>query len=352
LGFEGVKLLYLSCHEVLAHDEIALFRELGIDVFCPDAISNANANDGATLYRGQLRPQPYGTTICADDVAAFEECHRGDGRSPILLSPAFVDRFDVVVVMHEPEVIIRNWEALRRRTVIWRTIGQSTPAIELTMQSYRNDGLRIVRYSPAERVLPNYAGENALIRFYKDASEWQGWTGERPVIVCFSQSMPRRAEACHYDVFEQVTSGLPCELYGPGNEAAGVVWQGCLPYDQLRAVLRTSRACFHTGTFPASYTLGFIEAWLTGIPVVAIGSSIFGRPEPMLSGLYELPQLIDHEVNGFVSDDIDELRSCLKCLLAHRDFAGKVSQAGCATAKTLFDKPVAREQWGHFFAGL
>jgi hypothetical protein len=237
---------------------------------------------------------------------------------------------------------------MRHRPVIWRTIGQSLPDFELTMQSYRNDGLRIVRYSPAERRLDNYAGEDALIRFYKDPDHWCGWTGEKPVVICLSQSMPRRARECNYTTLRELAVGQPIELYGPGNEDAGPMWRGCLSYDELRIVLRTSRACFYSGTFPASYTLGFIEAWMTGIPVVAIGTRLFGQMDASLRSLYEIPALIEHEVNGFVSDNVDELRSCLKCLLAHWDYAREVSQAGRDAARRYFDKATALEQWRSF----
>lgn len=341
-----MRLLYLSCHQSLEFDEIALFHELGIDVF--------SAGDYAVPSRcnGTLRPPLPQVPASREDLEAFRALG-GPGRDPRdCLTREFVDRFDVVLVMHVPQWIVNNWEAMRHRTVIWRTIGQSVPYHELTMQSYRSDGLRIVRFSPAERRLENYAGEDALIRFYKDPAEWSGWTGERPVVVCISGAMPRRPMHCNYGTFLEVTKGLPCELYGPGNKSAGSVWRGCCSYDRLRRVLRSSRACFYTGTFPASYTLGFIESWMTGIPIVAIGRQLFSQKSPRLSGLYEVPELIDHEVNGFVSDDRDELRSCLRCLLVHNDYAQEVSSAGRATALRHFDKATAIDQWRRFFATL
>jgi hypothetical protein len=341
-----VRLLYLSCHEILEFDEISLFRGLGNEVF------SAGSNSTAGMRNYHLRPSPVNGSGDSVDMAAYQALAKS-GRDPReCLTREFVDRFDAILVMHMPHWIVRNWEVMRHRTVIWRTIGQSSPEIELTMQSYRSDGLRIVRYSPAERCLANYAGEDALIRFYKDPDEWCGWTGEKPVVVCVSQSMPRRPVECNYGTFLNLARGLPFELYGPRNEDAGPVWRGCLSYEELRRVLRTSRACFHAGTFPASYTLGFIEAWMTGIPVVAIGQRLFCQANASLSGLYEIPQLIEHEVNGFVSDDVDELRSCLQCLLTHEDYAREVSQAGRDAARRFFDKATVLEQWRCFFAGL
>jgi glycosyltransferase involved in cell wall biosynthesis len=39
----------------------------------------------------------------------------------------------------------------------------------------------------------------------------------------------------------------------------------------MRDYLRRIRAYLYTGTQPASYTLGLIEAMMTGVPVVSIG---------------------------------------------------------------------------------
>jgi glycosyltransferase involved in cell wall biosynthesis len=56
----------------------------------------------------------------------------------------------------------------------------------------------------------------------------------------------------------------------------------------MRAYLRKIRAYVYTGTQPASYTLGLIEAMMTGVPVVSIG------PESMW-----VPDLFEgHEIVG------------------------------------------------------
>jgi hypothetical protein len=63
--------------------------------------------------------------------------------------------------------------------------------------------------------------------------------------------------------------GLPRTFAGPHSEKIGGL--GALPYDEMRDYLRRIRAYLYTGTQPASYTLGLIEAMMTGVPVVSIG---------------------------------------------------------------------------------
>ena len=112
-----MKLLYLSCHEVLEYDEVTLFQEMGIDV----------VSLGETAV-ARLRP-----ATC--QPGADQECVAGEGDPRDHLTRRFVDRFDAIVVMHESAWIVNNWEVIRHKPVIWRTIGQSLPERELMMQS-------------------------------------------------------------------------------------------------------------------------------------------------------------------------------------------------------------------------
>ena len=51
---------------------------------------------------------------------------------------------------------------------------------------------------------------------------------------------------------------------------------GELDYAEMREYLRRTRVYLYTGTRPASYTLGMIEALMTGTPVVYMGREPFG----------------------------------------------------------------------------
>jgi hypothetical protein len=136
----------------------------------------------------------------------------------------------------------------------------------------RLEGLEIVRYSPKERNLGNYAGETTLIRFGKYPEDWGGWTGHWPVVGNVSQHAPEphgRDDALNWRFWEEATQGLPRTFAGPHSEKIGGL--GALPYDEMRDYLRRIRAYLYTGTQPASYTLGLIEAMMTGVPVVSIG---------------------------------------------------------------------------------
>jgi glycosyltransferase involved in cell wall biosynthesis len=333
------KMLYLSCHSIHEYDEVKLFKEMGIDVFSHGAFADPNVcGDG-------MRPPIGGERD--DELIELAKANPKEA-----MSKQFIDRFDVIVDMHTPTWITQNWGVLRNKIVIWRTNGQSTGEVEQSLAKCRDEGMRIVRYSPIERHLPNFIGEDAMIRFYKDPDEFAGWTGEIPRIINVVQNMKERRFATNYDVFEKVTAGLPRKIYGPHNESFGKDNGGCVGYERLKEVMRKNRVFFYTGTHPASYTLGFIEAFMTGIPIVAVGPGL-GNPQ-FLPGQYsyEIPGIIENGKDGLWADDPDQLRQCLELLLKNKNAADYLSKNGREKAIMLFGKDKIKREWESFFTRL
>jgi glycosyltransferase involved in cell wall biosynthesis len=343
LARRPLRLLYLSCHSILEFDELRILRELGCEVYSPgDFVSPEDA--GSPHLRPGLEDLRRGGP---GDHEAFYAFGTHSPQNKYALSRSFVDRFDAVIVMHLPIWITANWEAMRHKPVVWRTIGQSTRVVEKELEPYRKDGLRVVRYSPCERNLQNFMGEDALIRFYKDPAEFEGWTGYDSKVMSIVQKMPLRKAAVHFDIFCETVRPFACELYGGGNAEAGAMDQGEVSADALRAALRKNQAYFFVGTHPASYTLGFIEAWMTGIPVVALGRKLMhDRFED--EGLYEVPSLLEEGVTGFVGDDVEELQSKISVLLADGALRNRVSRAGRARAIEVFGKHAVMTEWKRF----
>jgi glycosyltransferase involved in cell wall biosynthesis len=342
-----LKILYLSCHSTLEYDEVNLLREIGYQVFSPgDYVDEQN--------RGNpwLRNNRCNITLAeADDLLAFNAFGKQGPENKNELIRSFVDRFDIIIVMHMPKWIILNWEVMKHKTVIWRTIGQSTIHIENELATYRQQGLKIIRYSPMEKFLRGYIGSDATIRFYKSPKEYSGWTGDTASVMTIAQNMPERADACHYDVFLEVIKPFPAKLYGPGNEDVAEINVGKVSYNDLKTALRLNRCYFYTGTFPASYTLGFIEAWMTGIPIVAIGQKLMHDRFPN-ENLYEIPYLITPGVDGFYADSIPELQEIIQSLLNDQELANRISIAGRASAIQYFGKNTIQSQWISFLRDL
>ncbi len=332
-----MNILYLSCHSILEHDEVKLFTELGHKVFSLGSYQNPLAP------QDQKRPPIEG--FYNDHLQSVAiQCSKEN------LHQELIDWADVVMVMHRHDWIILNWTKMKHKKVVWRTIGQSIPDLEALLALPRSEGMKIVRYSPEERNIPGYLGEDAVIRFYKNQNEYSCWNGSIPAVMTVAQSMKKRDKFCNFNAFEQTTRGLPRILFGPDNEDTGIAG-GLLSYEDLKAAYRNHRVYFYTGTYPASYTLNFIEAMMTGIPVIAIGPKLADIGlYPMQT--YEVHKIIKHKENGFCSDDLDELKGNLDYMLQHLEKAREIGEAGRKTACELFGWDVIAKQWKKFFESL
>ena len=279
-----MRILYLGSHSVLEYDQVSMWTKLGHDVFSIGAYTDPMHPTDAKRppidapTHPQLAEAAHGTRVrhAGEPLDWAIDWAKAD------LHPNLVDWAEVIIVDCFPvQWIAAQWRRLSHKRVIWRTIGQSHPDIEREMA--RLKGLEIVRYSPAEQrfyeKIGAWAGQDALIRFSKDPADWYGWTGEEAVVGNLSQHNHDngRDEWLNWRFFEEATKGLPVSVAGTNSEIKGGL--GSLTYDEMRAYLRRIRVMLYVGTQPASYTLGLIEAMMTGTPVVSIGPDRMWAPE-------------------------------------------------------------------------
>lgn len=271
------------------------------------------------------------------------------------LSLELMDNFDVVVVMdgyHAPNVIERNWPIFSTKKVIWRTIGQSTPEVEKRMEKYRRAGMKIVRYSPMEEKMDNYLGSDALIRFYKDPREFDNWTGHVLQLINLSQSLKARRNFCGYDVAMKVGGGFPFKVYGAGNEDLGEFSGGELTYEAMKGALRDCRVFFYSGTWPACYTLGFVEAMMTGIPIVSVGDGYWCHKDHRELKIFDVPHIIRQGDEGFVYDNVEDMRTIIAKLFEDYEYAKTISGKAREKAIRLFGRDTIAPLWKSFIETL
>ncbi len=335
-----MNLLLLLAHSIEEFDMIKLLSGLGYDVFSIGGyIDPRNPHDDK---RPALPDAPFHPELKAvvDNLGTADNLTNAKEYIPDDL----LDWADAVIVHHyEHRWIVPDWPRLRAsgKRIIWRTVGQSVEGNERLMAPLHAEGLEIIRYSPKERNIPGYAGEDALIRFYKDPEEWYGWTGEDPVVANVTQELLGRDPFTNAQFWLQATRDLPAKPAGPGSEQlpGGI---GTLTYDEMRAYLRSSRAYLYTGTQPASYTLGLIEAMMTGVPVVSIGSShmnIFPYGPSMFEG---------NELAVWAFDDPAKAAYMLAKILDDAEFAQAYSKLQRQTAIERFGIETIGRQWREY----
>jgi glycosyltransferase involved in cell wall biosynthesis len=340
-----MRILYVSCHAILEHDEVKLFTEMGHDVFSIGAYSNG----GKGHY---LLPRP--AIEGMQEYPELEIMARNNPRTN--LPKELFDQFDVILWMHQPDALNENWEKMKHKKVIFRSIGQNTQHVENMIRHMRYEGLKVVRMSPMEERITGYVGGDATIRFYKDENEWLGWNGNEKRAINMTQSLLGRRVFCHYDSIMATMRDFPALVIGSGNDDLGAMNGGDLPYELMKGALRDNRCFVYGGTWPSPYTLAFQEAMMTGIPMVCIGKKLAeDLPEIARNDqidYYEIPDMIVTGQSGFLSDDINELRDYVHQLLEDQNLAKRIGDAGRETAIQLFGKEKIRGEWEAFFTTL
>ena len=368
-----MNILLLASHAVAEFDAVRMFTDLGFDVLCPGGYEvPGHAPEG-------IRPPLPDSPAHPDLVARLNEVRAANPNRPdlidpgkALLHPDIIDWADVIIVHHFPQLWIGGqWDRIRHKRVIWRTCGQSDPIVEGFMSRFRPK-LEIVRYSPAERryfeSIGAFAGEDALIRFGKYPDDYGPWTGEWPGVINITQDLYKRGDACGYGFWRDATAGLarwspdgpgpPWALpIGKGSEEIGGI--GAVSYPDMLDWLRKARVYLYTGTTPASYTLGLIEAMLSGIPVVSIGKEVWQGP----SALFEGDEIANIGALGGPDNDVEapihrwlresgcnptEARRVIGMLAADRGLGEFMGGLVHQRAIDLFDVAKVGQQWREF----
>jgi hypothetical protein len=350
-----MNVLLMGAHSIEEFDQLRLMHDLGYTVASIGGyIDPAHPHDPK---RPPLADIPRVDVVwdAVQDTYATEQRPDRLWNAKDHLPQAVIDWADVVIV-HECEWrwlrteahgecpqchLGPNWDRLRDKRVIWRTVGQSSHENEARMAPLRAEGLQVVRYSPKERDLPNYIGEDALIRFWKDPAEWHGWDGHDAVVTNVTQNIVERAFFCNLQFWLDATQGLAVVPAGrQSDQLPGGL--GELDFEDMKTLLQASRVYLYTGTQPASYTLGLIDAAMTGIPVVSIGPGHM-RALPYGPKLFE-----GHEIALHWSDDPTMVRMWLKQLLVDPNQARDESAIQRDRAISMFGRDTIGAQWQDF----
>jgi glycosyltransferase involved in cell wall biosynthesis len=161
--------------------------------------------------------------------------------------------------------------------------------------------------------------------------------------INITQHLKQRDPYTNYRFWRAVTEHLPGSqrvALGPGSEQ--IRGEGELTFEQMRNALRRSRCYLYCGTQPASYTLGLLEALMTGTPVVSIG------PQWMDVFPYGPDLFEGHELCEVWSDDPLEASKCLTELLLDWSLAAAWSHRQRERVIAEFGRDVVAQAWRDF----
>jgi hypothetical protein len=336
-----VNILDLTAHSIEEYDQVRLFTELGHDVFSPGAYVDPTSpgDDMRPAIDSPLADHPELREVL-DRVPATAEKPDKLWNAKDDLPDEWIEWADIIICHHvEWRWLWPQWDKLRAsgKRIIWRTVGQSTHQNEHQAWKHVMDGCEVIRYSPKERNLPNYAGESGVIRFYKDPSEWEGWHGSGEFILLLAQNPRERAMWINLEWTLQATKDVPVKWVGPGTEEFGGL--GKVTPLKLQSLMREARGMFYSGTQPASYTLALIEGMMTGLPVVSIDPSAMAM-FPYSDRLYE-----GHTIAPLWAESPGEASEMLWELLRDYPYAQRVSTVSRLRAIALFGRDRIADAW-------
>jgi len=344
-----MRLLYVSSyHPTLEYNDLKLFTEMGINWFSTGIYANP---------KNPLKQLPWmnlNITKEIDDkiLSDFYQLNPSHKQYGIInLNSDFVNQFDVVLCSFSfprQDCLDLIYSHCGNVPVCFLTYSQQFAPFELKLQKYQKDGVYLIRGSPRESTIGNYAGHDAIIRCYVDEDIHTDYVGGEKNVLSFSNDFPPRINApnfnCYRHYYRYIKPNLPCTLYGNQSEFAGGL--GTVPFDQLVSKYKTCGCYFSIGSPPATVTYNFLEAWMTGTPIVAFGPKI-GNGVDLAT--HEVPYLVQNGIDGFWSDDTIELLNTCTTLLNNPDLCKKVGEAGRNKCKQIFSKKVVKEQWLTFF---
>ena len=251
-------ILYISCHSVLEYDELRLFTSLGHRVFSCGSYFNPEAPGEEIRPSLRLHQDP-------DWINIFSRTGCRD--KPLILSKEFLSKFDYIIAMHGHEFIFNNLKNFSRKNIVfWRGIGQSNSVIESRLKLLKKSGVRLIRYSPMEHRTKGFAGEDYLIRFYKKESEFKNGEERNGLgFICYN-SITQRSTHNDWNMSKDFITNSGLRIFGGGNEHLPNCGGFLSPEDQLN-LYRTYSKVFCLSSYPAPYTLGFLEAIMSDIDI-------------------------------------------------------------------------------------
>lgn len=251
-------ILYISCHSVLEYDELRLLTSLGHRIFSCGSYFNPDRPGESIRPPLKLHQDP-------EWIDIFNKT--GCGGNPLRLSKEFLSKFDCIIAMHGHDFLMFNLKNFSKSSkIFWRGIGQSNPSTEGKLKILKRSGIELIRYSPKESTVNGFAGQDHLIRFYKKESDFKGCLEKNEDGALCYNGIIQRASFNDWNLSKEFILKNKFKIYGGSNESIPGSRGFISPEDQLN-FYKTYKKIFCLSSFPAPYTLGFLEAIMSDMEI-------------------------------------------------------------------------------------
>ena len=174
------------------------------------------------------------------------------------------------------------------------------------------DKIRGVAVSVSRLKQESWGVTGPIIPFYIDGDFFRGYSGEIAAGLRVANQIAAKKLLLNWSLHREIAKDFPVQIVGHNPDMPGV--REAASHRELRSFFRSHRFYLHTAhpEYEDGYNTASLEAMATGMPVVC-------NAHPSAP--------IENGVNGFVSDDVQELREGIRRLLADRDLAEKMGRA-------------------------
>jgi len=163
-----------------------------------------------------------------------------------------------------------------------------------------------------------------------DVNDYGGYRGDNPSVLRVGNLIKERDLMMGFTASESILSGLPSVTLGLNPNILGS--QISSGFDDLLDHYRSLRVYLHTtaNDYEDGYNLSLLEAMAVGMPVISIAN----KTSPIING-----------VNGYISDDIQYLRTCAVRLLDDPILANSLGQKARKTVRENFSQIKFLQLW-------
>ncbi len=175
---------------------------------------------------------------------------------------------------------------------------------------------------------------HTVIKHCVDATQFTPGEEERAnVVLSVVNDYKERDYCCNYQGWERITKDLPIWLVGSSPDPT--FSKPAESVDELTMAYRRSSIFLNTSTVSPVPT-SLLEAMACGCAVVTTATCM-------------IPEIIKNGINGFISNNEDELRGYIQQLIAEPDLARKLGEAARATIIADFGVDLFVNNWNTVF---
>lgn len=340
-----MKILLISCHQVLEASEARILKSLGHSVQTIGFYATKTPQTNMRNDPGSDKDEEF--------LAKFDYYNPQGYVLPSLhpqsgmcnLPDDLIKDFDLIILHYYPWMLTHNWPSFSKKSLLIRTIGFPVNIIEqhYLWAKHNKPNTKIVRLSDTESLNPYYCGADAIIPQTFHPEDFTDWVGNKEQILTVTKMFKKRADSCKFAEYEQITEPFKDKRVLIGSQNEDIPYAKVeIPLSELRQDMSESRICLNMPSQPACCTYSLVEAMGIGMPIVSVGPKI---GDCNGQHTFNIEKYIDNGESGFIGDSVEECQEHIRTLLNDFSLCQKLGAKAKEKAKSMFHVDVTTEQW-------